>query len=205
MGPRPRRRRVPTHNPERPPAATFRETLSSGGEGQEMVVIPAGRFRMGCLSNDADDDADCNDNEKPVHEVRIAVPFAPSVHEVTFGTTTGSRTRMRWTTRARAVARRDQRVAGRRAGIRGLAVGADWLGVPAAEQKGMGVRGGGGLVDEIQLGGEVGGRANCTFCDDRWEHTAPVGSSRANGFQESRHTALLCLASMTRARPQRQI
>ncbi len=44
-----------------------------------MVVIPAGRFRMGCLSND-----DCWDREKPVHEVTIAAPFALSVHEVTF-------------------------------------------------------------------------------------------------------------------------
>ena len=30
-----------------------------------MVVIPAGSFRMGCLSNDDD----CSVDEKPVHEV----------------------------------------------------------------------------------------------------------------------------------------
>ena len=37
-----------------PPAArpgqSFSDTLSSGGQGPEMVVIPAGRFRMGCVS-----------------------------------------------------------------------------------------------------------------------------------------------------------
>ena len=32
----------------------------------EMVVIPAGGFRMGCVSG-----KDCQDDEKPVHEVRV--------------------------------------------------------------------------------------------------------------------------------------
>ena len=44
-----------------------------------MVVIPAGTFQMGCLN----DDGDCADNEKPVHEVRIGRPFALGVREVT--------------------------------------------------------------------------------------------------------------------------
>ena len=46
----------------------------------EMVVIPAGSFRMGCLS----DDDDCDYDEKPAHGVRIAAPFALGRHEVTF-------------------------------------------------------------------------------------------------------------------------
>ena len=62
------------------PGGTFREALRDGGEGPEMVVIPAGRFRMGCLSNDED----CADDEKPVHDVTITAPFALSVYEVTF-------------------------------------------------------------------------------------------------------------------------
>ena len=33
----------------------------------EMVVIPAGRFRMGCVSG-----WDCEDDEQPVHEVTVA-------------------------------------------------------------------------------------------------------------------------------------
>ncbi len=43
-----------------------------------MVVIPAGRFRMGDLNGDDVSYA------KPVHEVRIAKPFAMSRYEVTF-------------------------------------------------------------------------------------------------------------------------
>ena len=44
----------------------------------EMVVIPGGRFRMGCVSG-----LDCQDDEKPVHQVRVA-SFALSKYEVTF-------------------------------------------------------------------------------------------------------------------------
>ena len=62
------------------PGETFADALASGGNGPEMVVIPAGNFRMGCLSYDDD----CFDYEKPVHEVRIPQPFALSKHEVTF-------------------------------------------------------------------------------------------------------------------------
>ena len=62
------------------PGETFADALASGGNGPEMVVIPAGNFRMGCLSYDDD----CFDDETPVHEVRIPQPFALSKHEVTF-------------------------------------------------------------------------------------------------------------------------
>ena len=48
------------------------------GELPAMVVLPAGRFRMGCLSDD-----ECFSGEKPVREVAIA-SFALSKHEVTF-------------------------------------------------------------------------------------------------------------------------
>ena len=44
----------------------------------EMVVIPGGRFQMGCVSG-----KNCERNEKPVHEVRVA-SFALSKYEVTF-------------------------------------------------------------------------------------------------------------------------
>ena len=44
----------------------------------EMVVIPAGSFLMGCVSG-----IDCNDDEKPVREVKID-SFALSKYEVTF-------------------------------------------------------------------------------------------------------------------------
>ena len=57
----------------------YTDALASGGNGPEMVVIPAGNFRMGCVSGQS-----CYDNEKPVHDVRIPQPFALSKHEVTF-------------------------------------------------------------------------------------------------------------------------
>ena len=56
--------------------ATFRDCPSC----LEMVVIPAGTFRMGCVSGSDD----CGDRERPVHEVEIA-SFALSKHEVTRG------------------------------------------------------------------------------------------------------------------------
>ena len=45
----------------------------------EMVVVPAGRFRMGDLSGTGDNDA------RPVHDVTIAAPFAVGKYEVTKG------------------------------------------------------------------------------------------------------------------------
>ena len=44
----------------------------------EMVVIPAGRFRMGCMSG-----RDCLDRGQPVHEVRVEA-FELGKYEVTF-------------------------------------------------------------------------------------------------------------------------
>ncbi len=49
------------------------------GAVPEMVVIPVGRFRMGCVSG-----KDCSPDEVPVHEVTIDQPFAMSKYEVTF-------------------------------------------------------------------------------------------------------------------------
>ena len=43
-----------------------------------MVVIPAGSFKMGCVSGRS-----CNNSERPVHEVTIE-SFALSKYEVTF-------------------------------------------------------------------------------------------------------------------------
>ncbi|CAA6800368.1 MAG: Formylglycine-generating enzyme, required for sulfatase activity, contains SUMF1/FGE domain [uncultured Thiotrichaceae bacterium] len=46
----------------------------------EMVVIPPGNFRMGCLQGDDN----CSSRELPVREVNIAQAFQMSSHEVTF-------------------------------------------------------------------------------------------------------------------------
>ena len=55
----------------------FSNELSSGDRGPEMVVIPGGRFLMGCLSG-----YECFNNE-PAHAVTIP-QFAVSKFEVTF-------------------------------------------------------------------------------------------------------------------------
>ena len=62
---------------------TFSDTLSSGGQGPEMVVIPTGSFRMGCLNDDGDCGSHGFAQEKPVHQVSIR-SFALSKYEVTF-------------------------------------------------------------------------------------------------------------------------
>ncbi len=71
---------------------SFSDTLSSGGQGPEMVILPAGSFRMGCLAPYAPDGyvpEDCQSvrfsHSLPAHEVRIPQPFGLSKYEVTFG------------------------------------------------------------------------------------------------------------------------
>ena len=58
----------------RTPGTAFRDCADC----PELVVIPAGRFRMGCVSG-----RDCDDDERPVHEVQVP-SFALGVYEVTF-------------------------------------------------------------------------------------------------------------------------
>ena len=55
----------------------FRDTLTSGGAGPDLVIIEAGVFQMGSFTGSAD--------ERPVHQVTITQPFAISVFEVTHG------------------------------------------------------------------------------------------------------------------------
>ncbi|MBN8519487.1 MAG: SUMF1/EgtB/PvdO family nonheme iron enzyme [Candidatus Accumulibacter sp.] len=62
------------------PGDTFRDRLRNGGEGPLMVVVPAGRFVMGSPANEPQRAGD----EGPLHEVRIAQPFALGVYAVTF-------------------------------------------------------------------------------------------------------------------------
>lgn len=58
--------------------ARFSDALSSGGRGPEMVVVPSGRFYMGCVSG-----MGCSNRERPIRDVSFANPFAVSLHEVT--------------------------------------------------------------------------------------------------------------------------
>ena len=191
----------------RAPAAgnVFRDALRSGGEGPEMVVIPAGRFRMGCLSND---DA-CQEDEKPVREVVIA-SFALSMHEVTRGEfrkfvigTGRSKGGSCWTYEDGAWESRDGRgwlspgyaqtdahpvVC---ASWEDAQAYATWLSgetgkeyrLPSESEWEYAARAGTGT--KYSWGNEIGGnRANCDGCGSRWddEQTAPVGLFARNGF-----------------------
>ncbi len=74
---------TPQAPPPPPPAVlaageSFRDTLKDGNLGPEMVVIPAGTFRMGDIQGGGWDD------EKPVHQVSVA-RFAMGKYEVTVG------------------------------------------------------------------------------------------------------------------------
>ncbi len=55
----------------------FSDTLAVGGQGPELVVIPAGRFVMGNASGPP--------SEQPAHTVVLPQPFAVSRYEVTIG------------------------------------------------------------------------------------------------------------------------
>ena len=67
-------------SPSRASGTAYRDRLKDGGEGPEMVVIPAGSFMMGSL----EDETGRYDNEGPQHEVTIARPFAMGRYPVTF-------------------------------------------------------------------------------------------------------------------------
>jgi len=58
------------------PGRKFRDALKTGGQGPELVVLAAGTFRMGDLQGKGGAD------ERPVHKVAIAAPFAIGVREV---------------------------------------------------------------------------------------------------------------------------
>ncbi len=69
----------PPESPRFGVGEAFRDSLRSGGSGPELVVIPAGSFEMGCVS-----EVECRDSEFPVHTVTIPAPFAAGKYEVTF-------------------------------------------------------------------------------------------------------------------------
>jgi formylglycine-generating enzyme required for sulfatase activity len=62
------------------PSSRFRDPLREGGEGPEMLVLPAGRFWMGSPENEPGR----GDDEGPRHEVAIPRGFALGVTPVTF-------------------------------------------------------------------------------------------------------------------------
>lgn len=162
---------------------TFREPFRwSPGAGPEMVVIPAGRFRMGCVSNDGD----CQDREKPVREVTISVPFAMSVHEVTFeeyDRFTGRRAPDEgWGRGTRPVINVSWHEAWEYTRWLSSNTGAEYR-LPTEAEWEYAARA--GTWTKYTWGDQIGvNRANCDsfFCADQWAYTAPVGSFAPNGF-----------------------
>lgn len=160
----------------------FSDMLDSGGQGPEMVVIPAGTFQMGCVSG-----RECIEFEQPVHEVTIPNAFAVSVYEVTFD----AYDRFADTNLADDAGwGRDQRPV----------INVSWTDAHdyvgwLSEQTGQRYR----LLTEAEWeyaaragaetpyawGEDIGvGRANCNGCGSSWDasETAPVGSFEPNEF-----------------------
>ena len=167
---------------------TFRDALRSGGEGPAMVVVPAGAFRMGCVSGQR-----CEDDEYPVHRVTIGSPFAVGMYEVTFaeweacvraGGCGGYRPNDEgWGRGRRPVIKVSWEDAQAYVGWLSRESGAEYRLLSEAEWEYVARA---GSETTYSWGNEIGkNRANCRRrCGSRWdgERTAPVGSFAANGF-----------------------
>ena len=155
----------------------------------ELVVVPAGRFRMGCVSGSRE----CEDDEFPVHEVQVKA-FALGRYEVTFSEydrftdATGRR-------------RADDEGWGR---DRRPVINVSWDDAVSytywlSEETGESYRlpseaeweyaARAGTTTAYGWGADRGrDRANCRRCGSRWDNdeTAPVGSFPANrwGFHD---------------------
>ena len=161
------------------------ETLRGSPEGPELVVVPAGRFRMGCVSRSPD----CDSDEWPVHEVEVE-SFALGRYEVTF---------KEYDRFAEATGRERPEDAGWGGGRRPVihvswkdAVEyADWLSAETGERYRLPTEAEweyaarAGTTTPYSWGQEVGrNRANCHGCGSRWDdsRTAPIGSFEGNAW-----------------------
>ena len=150
----------------------------------EMVVIPAGRFRMGCVSGQK-----CQRNEQPVHEVTVA-SFALGRYEVTveeydrFTAATG-RARaddLTWGRGSRPVIESWWEAAQVYVAWLSAETGASYR-LPSEAEWEYAARA--GTETMYSWGNEIGdNRANCGRCGSRWDRrqTAPVGSFGANAW-----------------------
>ena len=162
----------------------FRDTLQSGGQGPEMVVLPTGRFRMGDLDGSGDDD------ERPVRTVTISRPIAMGKYPVTFEEYD------RFVSATGAVRPKDEGWGrGTRPVIHVSQEDAKAYAVWLSEQTGKRYRlpseaeweyaARAGTTTQYSWGDDIGrNRANCDGCGSEWDNkqTAPVGSFAANPF-----------------------
>ena len=164
----------------RAPGTVFRDCPTC----PELVVVPAGRFRMGCVSR-----RDCADDERPVHEVELA-SFALGVYEVTFE---------EYDRFVRATGHRRPEDEGWGRGGRPVITVSwgdaeayvAWLSretgevyrLPSESEWEYAARA--GTTTRYRWGQDIGrNRANCDGCGSRWDddETAPAGSFAANGW-----------------------
>ena len=150
----------------------------------EMVVISAGRFRMGCVSG-----RDCENRERPVHEVEVG-SFALGTDEVTFeeyerfARATG---RARpgdsgWGRGGRPVINVSWEDATAYAAWLSAETGEDYR-LPSEAEWEYAARA--GSTTRYSWGDDIGrDRANCYRCGSRWDdgETAPAGSFEANAW-----------------------
>ena len=158
---------------------SFQDSLKNGSSGPEMVVIPAGTFRMGSMES----------MEQPVHEVNIK-QFAMGKYEVTFA---------EYDQFAEATSRNkpyDQDWG--RGNLPVINVSwydatayAEWLSeqtgkqyrLPSESEWEYAARA--GTETNYWWGNEIGqNQANCSSCGSQWDskQTAPVGSFQANPY-----------------------
>ena len=164
------------------PGSTFSDVLIAGGRGPEMVVIPAGNFRMGCVSGQ-----ECYDDEKPVHEVTIPQTFAVSKYEITFEdygrfTDPEKVEDEGWGRERRPIINVSWNDAKKYVAWLSSQTGQTYRLLTEAEWE-YAARA--GSRSQFTWGNEIGqGRANCGGCTTQWDfvQTAPAGSFAANAF-----------------------
>ena len=164
----------------------FRDTLSDGGQGPQMVVLPTGSFQMGSPNTEIDSEND----ERPVRTVNISKRIAMGRYEVTFAdydrfaNATG-RTKpgdSGWGRGSRPVINVSQEDAQDYATWLSTQTGKTYR-LPSEAEWEYAARA--GTRTRYSWGDEIGpSRANCDGCGSAWDdtQTAPVGSFAANAF-----------------------
>ena len=156
----------------------------------EMVVIPAGTFRMGCVSGRG-----CESDERPLHVVTISRPFALSTYEVTFeeydrftaATGRAQADDEGWGRGRRPVINVSWNDAQEYVAWLSSETGARYR-LPSEAEWEYAARA--GTTTTYSWGNAIGdNRANCDGCGSQWDDsmTAPVGSFAPNVWGFARH------------------